>query len=44
VTTRRLRDLKINGGWIFLNFIPGINVLFKIYLSFAKGKLIKIAE
>lgn len=38
VTIRRLRNLKINGGLIFLNYIPGINIFFKIYLMLAKSK------
>ncbi len=38
VTTRRLRDLKINGGWIFVNFIPIVKVPFKVYLLIAKSK------
>jgi uncharacterized membrane protein YhaH (DUF805 family) len=38
VTTRRLRDLKINRGFIFINFIPLINIFFKLYLAIAKRK------
>lgn len=38
VTTRRLRDLEINRSLVFLNFIPGINILFKIYLTLANSK------
>ncbi len=38
VTTRRMRDIGINGGWIFLNFIPIVNVIFKIYLCLANSK------
>jgi uncharacterized membrane protein YhaH (DUF805 family) len=44
VTTRRLRDLKINRGLIFINFIPMINMLFKIYLILAKNEEASIAE
>jgi uncharacterized membrane protein YhaH (DUF805 family) len=36
--TRRIRDIGINGGYIFLNFIPIINCFFKIYLLFKKSK------
>jgi uncharacterized membrane protein YhaH (DUF805 family) len=38
VATRRIRDLRLNGGWIFINFIPIINIPFKIFLCIAKGK------
>jgi uncharacterized membrane protein YhaH (DUF805 family) len=38
VTIRRLRNLKINGGLIFINYIPGIKILFKLYLMLAKAK------
>jgi uncharacterized membrane protein YhaH (DUF805 family) len=38
-TTRRLRDIQINTGWIFVNFIPVVNFLFKIYLCFPKSKI-----
>ncbi len=44
ITTRRLRDLGINGGWIFLNFIPIINIPFKAYLLFAKSREINSGE
>ena len=37
VTTRRLRDVDINRGLVILNFIPIINVFFKIFLLFKKG-------
>lgn len=42
VTTRRLRDIGINRGYIFLNFIPIINVFFKLFLLFKKSKRLKI--
>ena len=38
VTIRRLRNLKINGGFIFINYIPGIKIFFKLYLMLAKSK------
>ena len=38
VTTRRLRDIGINRGYIFFNFIPMINIFFKLFLLFKKGK------
>ena len=41
VTTRRLCDLKINRSFVFINFIPGINLLFKIYLTFANNGSVK---
>ena len=34
VTTRRLRDLGLNGGMIFLNFIPVLNIIFSAFLLF----------
>lgn len=42
VTTRRLRDIGINRGYILFNFIPLINVFFKLFLLFKKGKRLKI--
>lgn len=39
VTTRRLRDIGINPSLVFINFIPVLSMVFKIYLSFAKQKL-----
>ena len=44
ITTRRLRDLRINGGWIIINFIPIINIPFKVYLLIAKSKEVNNAE
>jgi len=38
VTTRRLRDLNINGGWIVINLIPILKVPFKVYLLIAKHR------
>ena len=38
VTTRRLRDLNISINLVVLNFIPIINILFKIYLTFASNE------
>jgi uncharacterized membrane protein YhaH (DUF805 family) len=38
VSTRRLRDIGINCGMIFLNFIPIINIFFKVFLLVKKGR------
>ncbi len=38
VTVRRIRDLGFNGGWVFLNFIPYINLLLILCLLFIKGE------
>lgn len=38
VTVRRIRDLGFNGGWIFLNSIPYINLLLILCLLLIKGK------
>ena len=37
VTTRRLRDLGISINLVVLNFIPIINILFKVYLICASN-------
>ncbi len=34
---RRLHDLDKGGIWVLLNFIPGINLIFFIYLLCVKG-------
>jgi uncharacterized membrane protein YhaH (DUF805 family) len=39
VSTRRLRDIGINRGIILLNFIPIINIFFRLYLLFKSGKI-----
>ena len=41
VCTRRLRDIGINSVIIFLNFIPIINIFFRVFLLTKKGKKIK---
>jgi uncharacterized membrane protein YhaH (DUF805 family) len=38
VSTRRLKHIGANTGIIFLNFIPIINIFFRIYLLIKKGK------
>ncbi len=38
VSTRRLRDIGINRGMIFLNFIPIINIFFRVFLLTKKGR------
>ena len=38
VTTRRLRDVGIKESIIIINFIPIINIVFRIFLLFKKGK------
>jgi uncharacterized membrane protein YhaH (DUF805 family) len=37
--TKRLRDVGINPVFIFINFIPIISLIFRLYLSFAKEKI-----
>ena len=37
-TVRRIRDLGFNGGFVFLNFIPYLNVLFVLALLILKGE------
>jgi len=37
-TTRRIRDLDINCGYIFINFIPIVNIIFKVCLLTIKGR------
>ncbi|MBF4516051.1 DUF805 domain-containing protein [Flavobacterium sp. ANB] len=37
--TRRLRDINLNPVFIFINFVPILNLLFRIYLSVAKEKV-----
>lgn len=37
VSTRRLRHININTGFIFLNFIPIVNVFFRLFLLIKKG-------
>ena len=37
-TTRRLRDLNLNTGWIIINLIPTVNLVFSIILLIVKGK------
>jgi hypothetical protein len=36
--TKRLRDMNLNPGFIFINFIPILNLVFRIYLCVAKQK------
>jgi len=38
VTVRRIRDLGYNGGFVFLNFIPYINLIFILALLILKGE------
>ena len=38
VTVRRIRDLGFNGGFVFLNFIPYVNLLLVICLLIFKGE------
>ena len=38
VSTRRLRDIGINRGIIFLNFIPIVNIFFRLYLLLKRKK------
>lgn len=38
VTVRRIRDLGFNGGWVFLNFIPYVNVILVLSLLIFKGE------
>lgn len=38
VSTRRLKDIGINRGIIFLNFIPIINIFFRLYLLLKRKK------
>ena len=33
----RLHDIDYNGWWILLSFVPGINILFILFLSFYPG-------
>ena len=45
VSTRRLRDIGLNCGLIFLNFIPIVNIFFRVFLLTKKGKeLINLKE
>jgi uncharacterized membrane protein YhaH (DUF805 family) len=44
VSTRRLRDLNINPTFVFINFIPILSLLFKVYLTSAKGNEFKIQK
>ena len=37
VTVRRCHDLNMSGGFVLLCIIPLVNVLFGIYLLFARG-------
>lgn len=37
-TTRRLRDINLNPVFVFVNIIPVLSILFRIYLCFAKQK------
>jgi uncharacterized membrane protein YhaH (DUF805 family) len=37
VSTRRLKDIGINRGILFLNFIPILNIFFRAFLLFKKG-------
>lgn len=37
-TTRRLRDLNANPAFVIFNFIPVLNIVFTIFLLFAKRK------
>ena len=39
VTVRRCHDLNLSGFYVLLCAIPVINVLFSIYLLFAKGTI-----
>ncbi|WP_409024843.1 DUF805 domain-containing protein [Flavobacterium sp.] len=39
VTVRRLNDLKLNRTLVILNFIPVVNIFFKIYLLIMIGKI-----
>ena len=36
VSTRRLRAIGLNTALIYLNFIPMLNILFRLYLLFKK--------
>ncbi len=38
VAVRRLHDLGINGGFVFINFIPILGFFFSLYLLIAEGK------
>ena len=38
VSTRRLRDIRMNCGMIFLNFIPIVNIFFRVFLLTKKGR------
>jgi uncharacterized membrane protein YhaH (DUF805 family) len=38
VSVRRIRDLGFNGGFVFLNFIPYINLLLIFCLLIIKGE------
>jgi uncharacterized membrane protein YhaH (DUF805 family) len=38
VTVRRIRDLGYNGGFVFLNFIPYINLILILCLLIFKGE------
>lgn len=37
VSVRRCHDLNMSGKWILLSVVPLVNLLFGIYLLFAKG-------
>ena len=36
--SRRLNDIKMDFLWMLVLFIPGINLIFKLYLIFAPSK------
>ena len=38
ITVRRIRDLGYNGGFVFINFIPYINLIFILCLLIFKGE------
>ena len=37
VSVRRCHDLNMSGKWVLLSVVPIVNLLFGIYLLFAKG-------
>jgi len=42
VSTRRLRDVGINATTIVLNFIPIVNIFFRLFLLFKKAKIHRV--
>ncbi len=34
---RRMEDLNLGGGWLICHFIPGVNIVFHLYLLLASG-------